>query len=928
MTHLLLAMMVLLQVQAPPPRPGTGSISGRIVFSDGTPAVSVVVTSAAAPEPGRPPAPGPVRSLGFTDQAGAFRLQNVPPGRYYLRFGSPDWLYFPGVVSESAATVLNVTADTPIENLNVALSPALSGVRVGGRVVSPADQPIQSTQRVQINGGSFGPLVGSISQDGTFEVLHVRPGRYTITITQAPGMQAQPIAVSDVDLPDVQLNVPRLVPVDGAVVLEARGVRPRFSLALEGPAYRTNVPVTESGSFATRVPEGQYLPRLTGLPSGYYITSLTAGETDLLTYPLKITDLDMTVPLRITLGTSSGVPLTGRVAVPGTDGASAIKNVALLARALDRIVEVPLEEDGSFHLENILPGAYLARVTLWSNLAAPLVPVTVPEKDLRAVEIALPEEVDVIGRVTVDGYGPPPKFSLLLISGSAEGWSAAKPGQLPMISNSGLLMLQPGGGGVGTQAVQMNVNALPDGTFKLRLPEGEYRVAAPTGGTAIPSAYSVRSIDYGPADLLKEAMTVSASTHSELQIGFAPTASNPWAKVSGRVKGFDPAKGPARVSLEGRTTAAIETPVNPDGSFEFLRTLQGTTYTASLVPANDAASSPTITVADKDVEGVEIVVPIEKEVRIVPSAEEGAPIPGFMMTFAGAGSSVSVVVKPERAGVFKATLPADERRVRIDGFPIGYIVKAVTYGATNLLSSPMKLTDDDSLEIKVQFALDPAVPSGSVRGHVAGVDALRNSVQLVLNGVTSFSSFETSLDPDGSFAFSKIPQGTYLPTLTSVRFSGLLSPATVVVAGSDPFDIELTVPKQNGPDRKGPNDDSPTGVVVSNPGASREAANESSAVANLRTINTALVTYLSSNGGRYGNIPDLIKAGLLDGRFGGVVSGFSYSIINAGGTYAAAAIPASSGAARFGYFSMSDAVIRYSTLDLLSPPRQAGNPVQ
>ena len=36
---------------------------------------------------------------------------------------------------------------------------------------------------------------------------------------------------------------------------------------------------------------------------------------------------------------------------------------------------------------------------------------------------------------------------------------------------------------------------------------------------------------------------------------------------------------------------------------------------------------------------------------------------------------------------------------------------------------------------------------------------------------------------------------------------------------------------------------------------SRQAANESAAVANLRTINTAEVTYLSSSGGNYGDIP-------------------------------------------------------------------------
>ena len=55
---------------------------------------------------------------------------------------------------------------------------------------------------------------------------------------------------------------------------------------------------------------------------------------------------------------------------------------------------------------------------------------------------------------------------------------------------------------------------------------------------------------------------------------------------------------------------------------------------------------------------------------------------------------------------------------------------------------------------------------------------------------------------------------------------------------------------------------------------SRQAAQESSAVAQVRTINTAEVTYLSSNQGAYGSIPELITAGLLDNRFTGSVSVF------------------------------------------------------
>jgi type IV pilus assembly protein PilA len=95
---------------------------------------------------------------------------------------------------------------------------------------------------------------------------------------------------------------------------------------------------------------------------------------------------------------------------------------------------------------------------------------------------------------------------------------------------------------------------------------------------------------------------------------------------------------------------------------------------------------------------------------------------------------------------------------------------------------------------------------------------------------------------------------------------------------------------------------------------SRQAANESAAVANLRTINTAEVTYLSSSGGNYGDLPALVSAGLLDSTFtAGVKAGYNFSVAASGSNYTATAIPASSNTGRFGYYSSPDAVVRYSS---------------
>src|SRR5947199_1457454 len=114
---------------------------------------------------------------------------------------------------------------------------------------------------------------------------------------------------------------------------------------------------------------------------------------------------------------------------------------------------------------------------------------------------------------------------------------------------------------------------------------------------------------------------------------------------------------------------------------------------------------------------------------------------------------------------------------------------------------------------------------------------------------------------------------------------------------------------------------------------SRQSAQESAAVAQIRTVNTAEITYLSSNQGPYGGIAELITQGLLDSRFAGAVSGYSFSVSASGSDYTVAATPTSTNADRFGYYSTPDAVIRYATATSATcnpcyPPNLSGAPVQ
>ena len=94
---------------------------------------------------------------------------------------------------------------------------------------------------------------------------------------------------------------------------------------------------------------------------------------------------------------------------------------------------------------------------------------------------------------------------------------------------------------------------------------------------------------------------------------------------------------------------------------------------------------------------------------------------------------------------------------------------------------------------------------------------------------------------------------------------------------------------------------------------SRQAANESGAVSNIRAINTSQVTYVSTNG-NFGSFPNLSSAGLLDSRFsadGNIVGGYAYTMAGGGtGTYeVSAVVDGTSG--RFNYYSGPDGVVRY-----------------
>jgi len=109
---------------------------------------------------------------------------------------------------------------------------------------------------------------------------------------------------------------------------------------------------------------------------------------------------------------------------------------------------------------------------------------------------------------------------------------------------------------------------------------------------------------------------------------------------------------------------------------------------------------------------------------------------------------------------------------------------------------------------------------------------------------------------------------------------------------------------------------------------SRQSAQESSAVAQLRTINTAEVTYIGNNQGSYGDIPSLITQGLVDARFSGSISGYNFTLNVSGNIYTAVATAVSTNAGRWDYYTTADYVLRYATDPTRAPAGLSGEPVR
>jgi hypothetical protein len=374
--------VALAEAEGPPLRSqsvaaaGAGSVAGRLLTREGQPADAVRVSVIPAPAPNTRVADGqnyyptqrPV-SITLTDRQGNYRLENIPPGRYFVVASIiGEATYFPGTTDADRATVVTVTAGSSAPGTDFGLLMPLGG-RVTGRVTPPP--PNANAERVVLSGLRLTELQEvAVRADGTFDFGRVPKGAYLVSFFPTPpGMPSRPFDVGDGDVTTLEFTRPAVRKVTGRVVVD-RGPLPNAILAFVTEQSHVGATINADGTFTTSLHAGTHLADIGGMPVGYGLSSVRVGQGD-GSKGVIVSNADVTGVV-INVRAPSLLPeLRGRI--EGTRPAGELRLIG--TGPVYGAIETTVRPDGTFSFGLVAPGLYRLRVAQVPSLAPVLVVV-------------------------------------------------------------------------------------------------------------------------------------------------------------------------------------------------------------------------------------------------------------------------------------------------------------------------------------------------------------------------------------------------------------------------------------------------------------------------------------------------------------------------------------------------------------------------
>ena len=357
-----------------------GVIAGRVVDENGEPLVRMTV-QAQVETFGRGGRKLNTAGMMQTDDRGAYRIFDLPAGRYLLLVtnpsvagspagrlhvaGGPETAYvgawFPGVSDVSQATASVLAPGAELGGIDIRMR-RVRVYHIRGRVViqggTRADGPVQLSQcDTPVGAGSFAPVL----HDGSFDAIDIVPGVWCATVTQMSGDHGwygqQKVSVTDRDVNNVAITAAPSAEIRGQVMVNgetsAKMQQGNVTVESVGPVGRgIGAGTLADGTFTLHnVPPGIYQVRI-GL-SGYLKGVRFNGQDS--------------ADGRITV--TSGGQLTVMVATDVGDISGTVQGPANIVTAslagTDVVAMAGVGPGGNFRMGNLAPGDY--RVIAWES---------------------------------------------------------------------------------------------------------------------------------------------------------------------------------------------------------------------------------------------------------------------------------------------------------------------------------------------------------------------------------------------------------------------------------------------------------------------------------------------------------------------------------------------------------------------------------
>jgi len=325
-----------------------------------------------------------------TDDAGQYRISQLPPGKYYLSATYTESfpidgerqgyipVYYPNSDDPTNAVPIEIHAGDQLTDIDFRIIP-VPAVAIRGQVANVSGRGFRQGINVALMrqgaGGTY--FQGNTfvnQQQGTFELRDVPPGSYVLTAGQWDhGRQysgRQMLTVGNADINGITLTLGPGSELTGRIHVEGDPAADKLNLAsmqvyleprddMQNGAQPSQV--DKAGSFTLKnVPDGPYNIRMTPMPPDFYLKAARMGSTDVLESSLTCDQANSSGALDLVIsgdgGRVEGVVTHDDKAFPGA-------TVTLVPdvnhRNQERLYSTATSDsNGHFVLQGIPPGNY------------------------------------------------------------------------------------------------------------------------------------------------------------------------------------------------------------------------------------------------------------------------------------------------------------------------------------------------------------------------------------------------------------------------------------------------------------------------------------------------------------------------------------------------------------------------------------------